>query len=435
MKHLFSLALVAFVSNSTILAESTLPVFTPLGDLPGGRFESTALSISSDGMRVNGMSSTAQGSQQFSWNATTGMVAVNQSDAALIANDIIVSNVEIIRDSQDGTFLTTAPVLQLNGSQPTRLTSAVSSFSLTGGTEGHTHLARAISSDGKWILSVAESFSTSQSVTGYVWNSNSIHSPETLTSLDGYSDITPDGTVLGYRFVAETQVPVILHSTGERETLGAPLDSWTHVQPTAISDSAQTIVGQATVAGKSQAFIWTRDQGYRLLSNLVTGDDGWTLIKAVDVSSDGLSIAGYGRNPSSSSEAWLVSLPSIGESLLKEWLTSHAIAASEIHDDFDDDGHSNLVEFVFDTNPLAPDSFTWTKALAKAYSDGGSVSLSLRQGSVKHISLSVQESSDLESWLPVSVAQVINENSVRIHFEQQKSSATFVRLAVQLKQE
>jgi probable HAF family extracellular repeat protein len=68
--------------------------FIPLGDLPGGTFNSSALEVSDDGSVVVGISDIASGGEVFRWTAATGMVGLGDlpggefaSDAPLISAD------------------------------------------------------------------------------------------------------------------------------------------------------------------------------------------------------------------------------------------------------------------------------------------------------------------------------------------------------------
>ena len=50
--------------------------FTPLGDLSGGAFRSTALGVSNDGSVVVGRGESSSGQEAFIWTADTGMVGL-----------------------------------------------------------------------------------------------------------------------------------------------------------------------------------------------------------------------------------------------------------------------------------------------------------------------------------------------------------------------
>ena len=63
-----------------------------------------------------------------------------------------------------------------------------------------------------------------------------------------------------------------------------------------------------------EAFIWDADNGMRKLQDVFVNDygldlTGWTLSHATDISADGLTIVGDGRNPSGNTEAWMFTVP------------------------------------------------------------------------------------------------------------------------------
>jgi hypothetical protein len=80
-------------------------------------------------------------------------------------------------------------------------------------------------------------------------------------------------------------------------------------QATAVSDDGSVIVGSSY-----GPFIWDSTNGMRDLEALLTDDygldlAGWILFHAADVSADGLTIVGFGRNPNYETEAWIAVLP------------------------------------------------------------------------------------------------------------------------------
>ncbi len=86
-----------------------------------------------------------------------------------------------------------------------------------------------------------------------------------------------------------------------------------------ISGNGSTIVGTSVVATGSEAFIWDATNGMRELDVVLTalGLDltGWTL-RTPHISHDGLTIVGYGINPSGNEEAWIAVIPEPGTALL-----------------------------------------------------------------------------------------------------------------------
>jgi probable HAF family extracellular repeat protein len=83
----------------------------------------------------------------------------------------------------------------------------------------------------------------------------------------------------------------------------------------AVSGDGSVIVGWADVGdGPPKAFVWDAGHGMRdlqdLLQNVYGLDlDGWNLLEATGVSDDGRTIVGWGTSPTSSGQAFLVTLP------------------------------------------------------------------------------------------------------------------------------
>jgi probable HAF family extracellular repeat protein len=81
-----------------------------------------------------------------------------------------------------------------------------------------------------------------------------------------------------------------------------------------VSADGSVIVGQASSTIGSQAFYWTEALGVVNLRDLLIANgssnlSGWNLISAEDVSSDGLTIVGFGTNPAGDTEAWVATIP------------------------------------------------------------------------------------------------------------------------------
>ena len=80
-----------------------------------------------------------------------------------------------------------------------------------------------------------------------------------------------------------------------------------------VSEDGSVVVGYGNSANGNEAFIWNSSQGMRNLKQVLTNDyglnlTGWTLSEATGISADGLSIVGWGINPSGNNEAWLARL-------------------------------------------------------------------------------------------------------------------------------
>ncbi|MDB9423458.1 PEP-CTERM sorting domain-containing protein [Microcystis aeruginosa CS-564/01] len=80
-----------------------------------------------------------------------------------------------------------------------------------------------------------------------------------------------------------------------------------------VSGDGSVVVGYGNSANGDEAFIWNGTQGMRSLKQVLTNDYGlnltsWTLKYATAISADGLTIVGFGTNPSGNSEAWIARL-------------------------------------------------------------------------------------------------------------------------------
>ncbi|MCX6592650.1 MAG: PEP-CTERM sorting domain-containing protein [Acidobacteria bacterium] len=108
----------------------------------------------------------------------------------------------------------------------------------------------------------------------------------------------------GFRWTAKTGM----------QGLGQLPDSITTA--TAVSDNGKYIVGYAQVGGKQdyRAWIWDATNGMRYITNILSAEGvnltGVSLVSAVGVSDDGLTIAGYGGRDGTGA-AWLATLGSV----------------------------------------------------------------------------------------------------------------------------
>jgi probable HAF family extracellular repeat protein len=80
-----------------------------------------------------------------------------------------------------------------------------------------------------------------------------------------------------------------------------------------VSGDGSVIVGYGSSANGPEAFIWNSSQGMRSLKEVLSNDyglnlTGWTLNDARVISADGLTVVGYGTNPSGNIEAWIARL-------------------------------------------------------------------------------------------------------------------------------
>jgi probable HAF family extracellular repeat protein len=82
----------------------------------------------------------------------------------------------------------------------------------------------------------------------------------------------------------------------------------------AVSADGSVIVGRGGGSLGWQAFVWDEVRGMRVLQDVLEEDfgvelSGWVLSEARDVSADGTTVAGIGRNPAGETEAWVAWIP------------------------------------------------------------------------------------------------------------------------------
>jgi probable HAF family extracellular repeat protein len=83
----------------------------------------------------------------------------------------------------------------------------------------------------------------------------------------------------------------------------------------AISADGSIVVGEGTTASGGRAFIWDEANHMCQLDQVLTNDfgldlEGWTLVRAMGISDDGLTIVGQGLNPSGENGVGSSSSPS-----------------------------------------------------------------------------------------------------------------------------
>jgi uncharacterized membrane protein len=81
-----------------------------------------------------------------------------------------------------------------------------------------------------------------------------------------------------------------------------------------ISGDGSIVVGQSETDAGRETFIWDTAHGMRRLQDVLAADygldlDGWDLVEALGISSDGLAIVGSGINPAGDHEAWIATIP------------------------------------------------------------------------------------------------------------------------------
>jgi len=87
-----------------------------------------------------------------------------------------------------------------------------------------------------------------------------------------------------------------------------------------VSADGSVVVGYGASSSGIEAFVWDETNGMRALIQILAdqGIDmtGWNLFSATAISADGLTIVGYGANPSGNTEAFIASIPEPSTALL-----------------------------------------------------------------------------------------------------------------------
>ncbi|MGA3283723.1 MAG: PEP-CTERM sorting domain-containing protein [Verrucomicrobiota bacterium] len=338
--------------------------FEGLGDLPGGKFESSAQRVSDNGLVVVGYGTTASGQQAFRWTRSEGIVSLgNLSDGSFVqscANDVSAdgavvvgtgdpstnsdwnsgwSNFKGFRWTQSGGMTN---IGSLNGSTRYEAWGVSADGSVVVG-DGGSQAFRWTQSGGITGLGVlpgrANSRACSVSADGSVAVGSSYNLPNWdneqafrwtqsggmvgLGYLPGGNSsfanvVSPDGTVVvgtssssaGYPSFRWTQ------STGMQSIGDLPGGQfWSH--PFGVSTAGSVIVGTGSTASGNFncAYIWDAAHGMRNLQTVLQTEHGlnltgWTLTCAFDITPDGQVIVGFGTNPSGQQEAWRAVLSS-----------------------------------------------------------------------------------------------------------------------------
>jgi len=234
-----------------------------LGDLPGGASSSQAAGINADGSVVVGGSYSASGFEAFRWTQAGGMVGLGDLPGGAFSSEAVAVSAsgEVIAGNGSAN----------SGGQAFRWTAADGLVGLGLMAGGSFTNARSISADGAAIV--------------------------------GWGDDVNAGGNQAFRWTeAEGFVG-----------LGDLAGGTVHSVAMDVSADGSAVVGLATAAQGSTAFVWDAARGMRSLLDVLTQDygldlAGWRLTFASGVSDDGLVIVGAGINPNGDAEAWIASL-------------------------------------------------------------------------------------------------------------------------------
>ncbi len=317
--------------------------FIPLGDLPGGTFQSFATGISDDGLTIVGSSNAAERTEAFIWTEELGLVSIG----GVGTNGFTAAG----SASADGSV-----VVGLTGESgpshkvPFYYTAELGFQLLSGcGCNGPSY-AVSVSGDGKTI--VGSKPEPGLGVFGYRWTEEI--GPVSIGDLPGGNasslalDVSSDGgTIVGvsdgnraFRWAEDIGMVAIdlpmasasgvsqdgsaIAGTGFLD--GQGVVRWTESEGSVwlghlpglerpgsfaadISADGSVIVGGSGNDFRFQAFRWTEAAGMQpiqgILENLGVDMTGWALRSASSVSADGSVIVGTGTNPDGNTEGWV----------------------------------------------------------------------------------------------------------------------------------
>jgi probable HAF family extracellular repeat protein len=369
IRRLRRTAVLALVVAGT--SADALPLFTGIGDVPGGAFESYAYAVSRDGTTVVG-SGQADVTGFYSelvpirWTAGGGiemLFAPAPSESFPFAADVSNGGEVVVGSSVPGGWRWTAasgstttfpdPALPFGETQATSVSAdggfaagayattttflairwhgAGGSYDLIGDLPGGGAYSWAfdLSADGGVVVGCSDAAAPGSCDRAFRWTAatgivdlgdlagGSSVSTAYGVSADGNAIVGTSSSALGGEAFLWTSAGGMI---GLGDLPGGAFVS----EATAVSADGALVVGRSYVTSGPGlpyvAFIWDPVNGMRDLREWLEdqGVDlaGWTLLEATDVSDDGRTIVGNGIDPDGRREGWVVVLPEPGAGLL-----------------------------------------------------------------------------------------------------------------------
>jgi probable HAF family extracellular repeat protein len=318
------------------------PSFRGLGDLTGQGLTSEARGVSGDGSVVIGSSGSAAGQRAFRWEASTGMVALPvpsglgmtwATDVSLDGRFIsgyggnsfstplgweglrwdMQAGIDRIAKSGAGVWANGISgdgtlVVGTSGDEAFRWTAAGGLVGMGGLSPSFRSQANGVSAFGPVV--VGESLDTGavpQVRSDFRWTP-----ADGMASLGGFSGtaVSRDGSaVAGILNGPSGFEAFVWTDTGGMDPLGyyAP---GCYTRAFGIAGNGHRVVGYVEFPDETtQAFVWDRMMGMRLLRDMLQDDygidlTGWTLQRAWAISDDGTTIVGRAIDPQGNTEAY-----------------------------------------------------------------------------------------------------------------------------------
>jgi uncharacterized membrane protein len=332
--------------------------FTPLGDLPGGAFDSAAAGVSADGSVVVGQGTSDLGHEAFIWTRGAGMTSLAPSPGGFfgaIANAasddgmFVVgfvqrtgttfegfrwsasTGMQFLGDLPGGSFSSSADGVSSDGSvvvglgnsasglEPYRWTAATGPVGL-GDLPGlpFAGLAKGISGDGSIVVGHGNILANEAAGEGWIWTAaagmvglgdfpgGAFESSAEAISRNGRYVVgygAVDQGRMAFRWSAEEGMRAL------GEIPGGAFMSWARAVA-----STGDVAGRSSTAHGDEAMLWTADLGMVPLQPLLrlfgaVGLDGWRLASAEGISADGRTLVGTGVDPDGHNQAWVATLP------------------------------------------------------------------------------------------------------------------------------
>lgn len=299
-----------------------------LGDLPGGELFSVALAVSDNGSVIVGESSSEASEccgEAFRWSVETGLIPLGDLPGGV---DHLQSSAQGV--SADGSVVVGigSSTLSVNG-EPFRWTneSGLSPL-LTLPETFFSSTARDVSSDGSVIVGRKPSEGSSEA---YRWtidlgtvglgNDNDRFHSSVANAVSG-DGLVIVGVGASVRLPENTTIPLLgdpsLMTEGFRWTESSGMVGL-GLRPGGdfsiandVSEDGSVIVGFGSGDGANRALIWTEEEGWENIGDLLSQSgvdlDGWSLDEATGISADGSVVVGFGTNPDGNTEAWRADL-------------------------------------------------------------------------------------------------------------------------------
>jgi len=296
-----------------------------LGDLPTGNSSSQAWAVSGDGSVVAGTGtySTTGGStgglpQAFRWTAAGGMVGLGFIDGGSFsyAYDVSADGSVVVGETATSSFV-----------RAYRWTAEGGMLDLGVLPDGVVSRSYAVSDDGSVVVGAGRTGAGTWRPFRWTAGAGMVDIGDLAggVATGEAFGVSADGTyVVGFSASAAGNEAYLWSEAGGMIGLGDLPGSNFSSTALGVSADGTRVVGTSWVStadGVDAAFLWDPVNGMRFLKDVLEDDygldlTGWFLKEATAITPDGRTIAGWGRNPSGQTEAWLFTVPEPGTAVL-----------------------------------------------------------------------------------------------------------------------